>query len=277
VLRPIVGNYFRNSAQEYTILDFLVARGDRQAEAAEYVRQALRAYDVQAVDTLIGLITPPKELMQTLTERKIAEEQQKTYEVQRLAEAQRQELVRGTALANIQKEVVTAEQGVNIAELKASARVKQASGEAEAIRLTGEAKADAYQAGVKSLGSEAYTALQLMQVIGDRQVRVVPDVSVSGNGQGSGLVDGLMGMLVLKQSQELQNGRSETVKPVLTNGNGQNLPVNIEPVNSSENNDAELPIPPEPAKPVVAPAKSLVIKDGVDTINLDQLFDQSKL
>ena len=77
VLRPIVGNYFRNSAQEYTILDFLIARSERQAEAAEHVRQALRAYDVQAVDTLIGLITPPNELMQTLTDRKIAQEQQK--------------------------------------------------------------------------------------------------------------------------------------------------------------------------------------------------------
>jgi len=74
VLRPIVGNYFRNSAQEYTILDFLIARSERQAEAAEHVRQALRAYDVQAVDTLIGLISPPPELMQTLTDRKIAQE-----------------------------------------------------------------------------------------------------------------------------------------------------------------------------------------------------------
>ncbi len=207
VLRPIVGNYFRNSAQEYTILDFLVARGDRQAEAADYVRQALRAYDVQAVDTLIGLITPPQELMQTLTERKLAEEQQKTYEVQRVAETQRQELVRETALADIQTEVVTAEQGVNIAELRASATVKKASGAATAIRLTGEAKADAYQAGVKSLGSQAYTALQLMQTIGDRNVRVVPDVSVSGGSNGTGLLDGLMGMMVLKQTQEL-NGHS---------------------------------------------------------------------
>jgi uncharacterized membrane protein YqiK len=153
VLRPIVGNYFRNSAQEYTILDFLTARSERQAEAAEYVRQALRAYDVQAVDTLIGLITPPPELMQTLTDRKIAEEQQKTYEVQRLAQTQRQELVRETALANIQGEIITAQEGVTIAQLQAAAAVKQANGEAEAIRVTGQAKADAYQAGVNSLGS----------------------------------------------------------------------------------------------------------------------------
>lgn len=202
VLRPIVGNYFRNSAQEYTILDFLIARSERQAEAAEHVRQALRAYDVQAVDTLIGMITPPPELMQTLTDRKIAEEQQKTYEVQRVAQTQRQELVRETALANIQEEIVTAEEGVRIAELQAAATVKQANGEAEAIRLTGEAKADAYKAGVTALGAQAYTTLQLMQVIGDRNVRVVPDVAVSGNSNGSGLVDGLLGLMMWNQTKE---------------------------------------------------------------------------
>lgn len=202
VLRPIVGNYFRNFAQEYTILDFLIARSERQAEAAHYVQQALRAYDVQAVDTLIGLITPPPELMETLTDRKIAEEQQKTYEVQRVAQAQCQELVRETALADIQKEVVTAEQGVTIAELHATAKVNQANGEAEAIRVTGQAKADAYQAGVNALGAQSYTALQLMQVIGDRNVRVVPDVSVSSS-KGAGLVDGLMGMLLWNQTKGL--------------------------------------------------------------------------
>jgi uncharacterized membrane protein YqiK len=207
VLRPIVGNYFRNSAQEYTVLDFLIARSERQAEAAEYVQQALRAYDVQAVDSLIGLITPPPELMTTLTDRKLAEEQQKTYEVQRLAQTQRQELVRETALANIQQDVVTAEQGVTIAQLQAAATIQQANGEAEAIRLTGEAKADAYEAGVSALGSQAYTALQLMQVIGDRSVRVVPDVAVSGNG-GSGLMDGLMGLLMWNQTKEMHSNSS---------------------------------------------------------------------
>jgi len=230
VLRPIVGNYFRNSAQEYTILDFLTGRSERQAEAAEYVRQALRAYDVQAVDTLIGLITPPPELMQTLTDRKIAEEQQKTYEVQRVAQTQRQELVRETALADIQGQIITAQEGVTIAQLQASASVKQANGEAEAIRVTGQAKADAYQAGVNSLGAQAYTALQLMQVIGDRKVRVVPDVSVSGSG-GSGLLDGLMGMMVWNQS----NGNANLPTLPKSNGNGSGDTVSEAIATSTEN------------------------------------------
>jgi uncharacterized membrane protein YqiK len=210
VLQPIVGNYFRNSAQDYTVLDFLGARSQRQVEAAGHIRAALAAYDVQAIDTLIGDINPPAELMQTQTERKIAEEQRKTYEVQEAAQVQRQQLVRQTSLADIQQQVVGAEQGVNIAELTASASVKHAAGEAEstrlralgeaeAIRATGQAKAAAYRAGVESLGAQGFTVMQLMQIVGERNVRIVPDVSVTGNG-GNGMVDGLLGLMLRHQA-----------------------------------------------------------------------------
>ncbi|MBK8904043.1 MAG: flotillin family protein [Anaerolineaceae bacterium] len=212
VLQPIVGNYFRNSAQEYTVLDFLSARSERQVEATGHIRKAISAYDVQALDTLIGDITPPEQLMVTQTDRKIAEEQRKTYEIQQMAQEQRQELVRATAMANIQQDMVQSEQGVQIADLKAQAVVKEAHGDAEAtklkalgeaaaIRTTGKAKAEAYLAGVEALGVQGYTAVQLMQIVGERQVRVVPDVSVSGGG-GSGMVDGLMGLLLRHEVKE---------------------------------------------------------------------------
>ena len=207
VLQPIVGNYFRNSAQHHTVLDFLSARSDRQTEAASHIRAAIGAYDVQAIDTLIGDITPPAELMKTQTDRKIAEEEKKTYETQEAAQRQRQELVRATALANIQQQIVDADQGVHIAELHAQSTIKQASGEAEstrlhalgeadAIRATGNAKAEAYRAGVDSLGSHSYTLMQLMQTVGDRNVRIVPDVSVTGQANGSGLLESMLGLLV---------------------------------------------------------------------------------
>lgn len=202
-----------NTSQEYTILDFLIARSQRQAEAAEHVRQALRAYDVQAVDTLIGLISPPPELMQTLTDRKIAQEQEKTYDVQRISESQRQELVRATAIANIQNQVVAAEQGVKIAQLSATAAIEHASGEAEGIRLMGQAKADAYQVGVNALGTQSYTLLQLMQAVSDGSVRVVPDVTVNGNGGSGGLLDGLMAMLLRNETSK--NGENGAQSPVI--------------------------------------------------------------
>ena len=211
VLQPIVGNYFRNSAQDYTVLDFLSARSQRQTEAAEHIRKAIGAYDVQAIDTLIGDINPPAQLMQTQTDRKIADEQCKTYEVQRAAQEQRQQLVRQTSLADIQQQVVGAEQGVNIAELHANANVKQATGDAEstrlralgeaqAIRATGQAKAEAYRAGVESLGAQGYTVMQLMQIVGERNVRIVPDVAVTGSGANPGLVEGLLGTMLKQQN-----------------------------------------------------------------------------
>lgn len=213
VLQPIVGNYFRNSAQDYTVLDFLSARSHRQVEAAEHIRAAIGAYDVQAIDTLIGDINPPEQLMTTQTDRKIAEEQRKTYETQRAAQEQRQQLVRQTSLADIQQQVVGAEQGVNIAELKANASVKHATGEAEATRLralgeaeairaTGDAKAQAYRAGVESIGVQGYTVMQLMQIIGERNVRIVPDVAVTGQAAGNGLVDGLLGVMLKEQTKK---------------------------------------------------------------------------
>ena len=209
VLQPIVGNYFRNSAQGYTVLDFLSARSQRQVEAAEHIRRAIGAYDVQAIDTLIGDINPPAELMTTQTDRKIAEEQRKTFEVQEAAQKQRQQLVRQTAIADIQQQVVGAEQGVNIAELKASANVKHATGEAEAIRATGRAKAEAYRAGVESVGVQGYTLMQLMQIVGDRNVLIVPDVAVSGANGSGGLVDGLLGVMLRTQNQTGHNGGIE--------------------------------------------------------------------
>jgi uncharacterized membrane protein YqiK len=216
VLQPIVGNYFRNSAQGYTVLDFLSARTQRQMEATEHIRKAIGAYDVQAIDTLIGDINPPAQLMATQTDRKIAEEQRKMFEAQELAQKQRQQLVRQTAIADIQQQVVGAEQGVNIAELTANAGVKQATGEAEAMRLralgeaeairaTGKAKAEAYRVGVEALGAQGYTVMQLMQIVGERNVRIVPDVAVSGQNGSTGLVDGLLGMMLRDQKHGEKN------------------------------------------------------------------------
>jgi uncharacterized membrane protein YqiK len=212
VLEPTIGNYFRNSAQDYTVLDFLTARSDRQLEAAEFIRKALLTYDVNAIDTLIGDIQPPAALMETQTDRKIAQEREKTYEVQKMAQTQRQQLVRETALADIQQSMVKSEQSVKIAELEANAQIQKATGEAESIKLraigeaegiraTGTAKAETYRAGVEALGGQGYTAMQLMQIIGDRHVRLIPDVMVGGsNGGGNGLVDGLLSMILWNQT-----------------------------------------------------------------------------
>jgi len=233
VLEPLVGNYFRNSAQNYTVLDFLSARSDRQKEAREHISRAIAEYDVQSVDTLIGDITPPPSLMDTLTARKLAEEQKKTYDAERLAQETRKTLEAEKALAEKQRELVNEEQNILIAQRKASATVRQAegdstamstraSGEAEAIRRRGTAeaeifaikgqneataiqavglaRAEAARKGVEAMG-EYYGILQIFTALADKGIRLTPDVVVgSTTGTASDAVLALLAGQMTKKS-----------------------------------------------------------------------------
>jgi uncharacterized membrane protein YqiK len=217
VLQPTVGNYFRNSAQQVTVLEFLSARSDRQREAYENIKRAIEAYDVECIDTLIGDIVPPPELMKTQTDRKIAAELERTYDAQREAQVKRQALERETAVANLQNDVVRSEQMVRIAQQNALAVAEAAKGEASAtrlraeaesvaVRVTGEgqaasiravgsAKADAYRQGIEAVGASGYTAMQLASILGENGVKLVPDIAVSGDGVG-GLATAMVARLI---------------------------------------------------------------------------------
>jgi uncharacterized membrane protein YqiK len=217
VLQPTVGNYFRNSAQEVSVLEFLSARSDRQREAFENIRVAIEAYDVECIDTLIGDIVPPEELMKTQTDRKIAAELERTYDAQREAQVKRQALERETSVANMQSDVVRSEQAVRISQQNALAAAESARGEsnatrlraegqaaavrlngeadASAIRAVGAAKAEAYQLGINAVGAGGYTAMQLASILGENGVKLVPDIAVSGDG-GGGLVNAMIARMM---------------------------------------------------------------------------------
>ena len=143
VLEPTIGNYFRNSAQDSDVIAFLSTRKERQESAKAHIKKVLDEYNVNAVDTLIGDIVPPESLMKTLTDRKIAEEQKVTYETQKKAQETRQGMEKETAIADMQKDIVKAQQSVEIAERTASATVKKSEGDAMGVKLAVGAEAEA--------------------------------------------------------------------------------------------------------------------------------------
>ncbi len=143
VLEPTIGNYFRNSAQDSDVIAFLTTRKERQESAKEHIKKVLDEYNVNAVDTLIGDIVPPESLMKTLTDRKIAEEQKVTFDTQMKAQETRQGMEKETAIADMQKEIVKAQQSVEIAERTANATVKKSEGDAASVKLAVSAEAEA--------------------------------------------------------------------------------------------------------------------------------------
>lgn len=142
VLEPTIGNYFRNSAQGSDVIAFLSSRKERQDSAKLHIGEVLEQYNVYGVDTLIGDIVPPESLMKTLTDRKLAEEQKVTYDTQKMAQETRQSLEKETAIADMQRKIVEADQGVLISERIADAAVKKSTGEANSLKIAANAEAE---------------------------------------------------------------------------------------------------------------------------------------
>ncbi|KFF05479.1 SPFH domain-containing protein [Flavobacterium reichenbachii] len=260
VLEPTIGNYFRNSAQDSDVISFLSTRKERQESAKNHIKLVLDEYNVNAVDTLIGDIVPPDSLMKTLTDRKLAEEEQKTYQTQRMAQEQRQGMEKETAIADMQKEIVRASQSVEIAQRTADATVKKAEGDAtslklnvnaeaeatkmranaeaeatkaragaqaEATKLTasaeaerisktglaeaekimaiGKSTAEAYQLQVTAMGGDNFTKYKVTEEIGKGNIKVIPDVLITGNGGSDGSISGLLGLKLMEMMDTDKN------------------------------------------------------------------------
>ena len=263
VLEPTIGNYFRNSAQDSDVISFLSTRKERQESAKNHIKAVLDEYNVNAVDTLIGDIVPPDSLMKTLTDRKIAEEEQKTYQTQRMAQEQRQGVEKETAIADMQKEIVKASQSVEIAQRTADATVKKAEGDATSLKLNvnaeaeatkmranaeaeatkaragaqaeatklnasaeaekisktglaeaekimaiGKSTAEAYQLQVSAMGGDNFTKYKITEEIGKGNIKVIPDVLITGTNGSEGGISGLLGMKLM----EMMDSSTDTLK-----------------------------------------------------------------
>jgi uncharacterized membrane protein YqiK len=221
VLEPTIGNYFRNAAQTSDVIEFLKKRSERQLEAKTAIAAALTEYNVNAIDTLIGDITPPEALMKTLTDRKIAEQEQVTYKTQQLAEETRKDLQQARAMADTQARVVDSERSVTISKFGAEAAIEGARGQAQSKKINAEAdanvitivgnaeasktlavgtaEADVIKLKIDSMESGNYALVQVVQALASNKVQLVPQIVAGGGGsggQGGTLVDVLLANLI---------------------------------------------------------------------------------
>jgi len=257
VLEPTIGNYFRNAAQGSDVIEFLKSRSQRQEEAKNAISDALKEYNVGAVDTLIGDIVPPDELMKTLTDRKLAEQEQITFQTQRLAEETRKEFEQARAIANTQARVVDSERKVTIAEYDAQSTVKMAEGQAESkkinaaadaevtqltgqaeagkIRAVGTAEGDVIRLKIQSMESRNYAAIEVAKALAGSGFKLVPDIVAGGGGEGDGgsLVNVLLAGIIKDQMKDAGArglAPADVPAPVATPVNGDASGAEIKPV-----------------------------------------------
>ena len=223
VLEPTIGNYFRNSAQGSDVITFLRERQERQQDAKKRIGEALQEYNVVAVDTLIGDIVPPDDLMKTLTDRKLAEQEKITFETQKQAEETRKEFQQAKAMADTQPDVVKSERRVAIAQFEASAAIEKAKGDAQSktinveadaaviekmgaaeagkIEGIGKAEANVIKLKIESMHPENFAAVEIARALSVNKIKLVPDIQVAGS-NGNGLMDVLLAQMALGQSKK---------------------------------------------------------------------------
>lgn len=95
-----------------------------------------------------------------------------------------------------------------LAEAEAYQKEQVGKAEATAIESVGKATAEAYKLQVEAMGADNFSNFKVVEAIGDKKVKVIPEILISGNNGDNGPISGLLGMellnLVRKNKEESQ-------------------------------------------------------------------------
>ena len=208
VLTPSVRATFRNNAEKVKALDYVQQRSQQEIQSTAILKEQMKQYGITIDAILIGNVGDEKSLgnlLKTQTDREIALQEQKTFQVQQAAAEQQKELTRTVQETEEEKRLATAEYGVKVAEQEKQKRIIEAQAEAEMITLVAKAKAEAYNLISEVLGQSNAALLEVMKLVGENNIRITPEVMV-GTSNGSGMTDALMGTIL----KDMVNKQSTT-------------------------------------------------------------------
>ena len=218
IVHPLIDSSFRNKAGEKKAIDFFQSRTDLQTEALAHAKEKFSEYNVEAQNLLIAYIDIPQDLLDTQTKKEIANQQQAQYDQEALAQEKRIAVMEKASRADKQKDVIDAKLSIDINNDRAEAKVKEADGNRRAVilqaqgtrestiltaqgtkestiliadgnayksKIEGDGVAAAYVAQKEAIGQQNVAVIKLVQEIAAGNIQIVPQVLVSGGGDGS--------------------------------------------------------------------------------------------
>ena len=193
VLQAAVGNHFRDKLQSLQAVKFIETRQAVQNEAFEHIKGKLDEYQVETKGVYIQDVVLPKDLVEVLTEREIANQEVETYKKKEQAQLQLVSVKKATGQVEMQEALAKSEISIEVEQNNAKAKIAKADGEAKYISETGKAqaaeveavglaKAKAYAQQVSALGKMATAIVNVADSLAKGGVKIVPDVLVAGGG-----------------------------------------------------------------------------------------------
>jgi C4-type Zn-finger protein len=207
VLQAAVGNHFRDKLQSMPAIDFIEKRQDVQKLAQDHISAKLQEYKVETRGVYIQDVMFPSQLVQVLTAREVANQQQATYLAEKEAQDKRLDLEASRGKADMQSELAKSTVGIDIAKNKASAVKAEADGESYRLEKVGRASAvkteaeglavaKGLEAQQLAIGKEQTMAVNIAKALASGAQRFMPENLALTIGENSS-VSGLGGLVPL--------------------------------------------------------------------------------
>ncbi len=220
VLQAAVGNHFRDKLQSMPAIDFIEKRQDVQAQAQEHITQKLKEYRVETRGVYIQDVIFPSQLVDVLTAREIANQQQETYKAEERAQGQRLELEQARGRADMQSDLARSSVGIDIARNKAQGVQAEAEGESYRLEKVGRASAvkteadglaiaKGLEAQQQAIGKDQTAMINTVRALADGQQRFMPENLALTLGEGG--LSGNLAALVPLVMNRLGQKRPESV------------------------------------------------------------------
>ncbi|MGD0192859.1 MAG: SPFH domain-containing protein [Rhizomicrobium sp.] len=229
VLQAAVGNHFRDKLQSMPAIDFIEKRQNVQEQAQEHIAAKLQEYRVETRGVYIQDVILPTQLVEVLTTREIAKQQEETYQAQKSAQDKRIELEASRGRADMQTDLAKSAVGIEIAKNNATAVQETANGESYRLEKVGRASAvqteaeglavaTALEAQQNAIGKDQTAVVNVFKSLAAGSQRFMPENLAITVGDGAG-VNGLNGLVPLAMRfLQTRAGQTETPPPSATNG-----------------------------------------------------------
>ena len=238
-LDPMVSAWFKDAAQEMTLIELVGHRAELQAKALGEMRVRFQKYRLNVMEVMIGTprAMPGDRHIDTVFEqlraRQVAREQAATYASQEEAALKERELNEARAIAAQQAALTQSKIAIAVAQNEGDAQLQRRSREAEGIKITaaadaertrlngqadadriravGEAEASAARAQSDALGGPDVALRKMVAQIASEAMQhasqpLVPQIVLGERAGGAGLVDVLVAMAVSRGEFTQQSG-----------------------------------------------------------------------
>jgi uncharacterized membrane protein YqiK len=198
LVTPAVRAIFRNNAEKVKALDYVQNRSKQEEQSEQMLSKELQGDGVTILAVRVGDVGNKEtlgDLLKTQTDKEIALQEQETFQEEQRAAEQKKALESTIQEAEEEKRLATANYDVKIAEKEKEQRIIQANAEAEQIKITAQAQAEAYRKISEVIGSENAALIKIIERIAENDINITPEVMVNGS-QGQNVSNALMGTML---------------------------------------------------------------------------------